>query len=252
MIGPSGAADRSRQPRFAAGPSRWPALATLACAASLYRDIDQLTFRRKRYRVPADGKTRKTITLLAPIEKCPLKAPVDVTCSDSNVSIGGNPTMRPHPKQGIAKATFTVRCSSAEAAGTLKARIFDMEAQASIQGVAPRGSTISVKLEDIDLGSQRYRWRGNVLEIAVRHPAVKRYLGPPPDFSGQDQKHFRVLVAEIVSDAVCSKIIERREMSGVYEDEEADFQFFSAELYSLSSEFAPLAHSLVLSDTEAR
>ena len=225
-----------------------------------YRDVRELMFRRKRYLISADGTTRKTVTLLAPIDAVPATAHVDIVCSDPAISIGGSLLMYPRSALGISEAKFTVRCSKEDAEGTIEARVLGLEARAIVQGVPPKGSTISVKLEDIDLGSQRYRWKGNVLEIAVRHPAVRRYLGPPPSpgqaqeqgFAGQDQKHFRVLLAEIVTDAVCSRIIERREMSGAYEDDETDFQFFSAELYRLASQFAPLAHSLVLPDSEAR
>ena len=38
-----------------------------------------------------------------------------------------------------------------------------------------------------------------------------RYLGSAPDFSGQEETHFRILLAEITAEAVCSRLISRKE-----------------------------------------
>jgi hypothetical protein len=156
--------------------------------------------------------------------------------------------LQPVAKLGIARCSFAVQTSKADAATTLIADVVaGIEASTQLQGIAPKGSGITVKLEDIDLGNQRYRWRSNVLEIAGRHPAPERYLGPASqEFPGQEQRHFRVLLAEIVADAVCSRKIERREARGEYDEEPRDSSFFYAELSNLMTEFAPVAHRLVV------
>jgi len=52
------------------------------------------------------------------------------------------------------------------------------------------------------------------------------------------------LLAEIVADAVCSKIIANREAAGYYDDEDFDWNLFYAEYSKLMTEFLPMAHSL--------
>ena len=76
----------------------------------------------------------------------------------------------------------------------------------------PKGVGIKIKVEDLDLGNQRYQWRQNVLELGAKHPSLKRYLGTKSEgFPGQDSQHFRLLIAEIVAEAVCTKLIAYRE-----------------------------------------
>lgn len=91
--------------------------------------------------------------------------------------------------------------------------------------------------------NQRYRWRQNVLEIAVRHPSLKRYLGEKP-WPGQESKHFRLLLAEIVADAVCSKLMCRHVEGNPEDYEDADWDAYYAEYSRLMTQFLPTAHRL--------
>jgi hypothetical protein len=216
-----------------------------------YEHIQQLMFAKKVYRVPADGK-RKTVVLMAPISLVSSAVSFEVDCSNPEFKIGGNLVLQPMPKLGIARCTFNVRTTKADVSGDLKVRIGSDEASVQLLSRQPKGSGISISLQDIDLANQRYRWRLNVLEIAARHPSLKRYLGRESEnFPGQEQRHFRVLLAEIVSDAVCSKIIERREEVGLYDEEDLDWNFFYAEYSKLQTEFLPMAHKLVVPEKDS-
>ncbi len=111
--------------------------------------------------------------------------------------------------------------------------------------VEPPGADLQIKLEDIDHKNQRYRWRQNLLEIAAKHPSLKRYLGRKEDgFPGQDSKHFRLLLAEIVADAVCAQLLSRNIQDNPEEFEEADWDLYYAEYSKYMTEFLPIAHKL--------
>ena len=103
-----------------------------------------------------------------------------------------------------------------------------------------------IKLEDVDHGALRYRWNKNVLEIGVRHPSLKRYLGPKSEqYPEQDTLHFRVLLAEVVAEALCA-----RRLQGNIDANPRDFEGISGDEYyrhyaRMMSEFLPKAHGLM-------
>ena len=71
---------------------------------------------------------------------------------------------------------MTIKSDGSEATGTLVGTLDDVQSSAGIASRKPLGVDLSIKLEYIDLGNQRYRWRQNVLEIAARHPTVPMVL----------------------------------------------------------------------------
>jgi hypothetical protein len=222
-----------------------------ASEADKYKHVTELKFARKQYRVSTDNK-RKAVVLMAPISLVPVATPFEIGCSNSDFELKGKRTLEPSKVTGIARCVISVRTNKSGASGELVAQVNGQEASVKLVGIEPQGSGISIKLEDIDLGNQRARWRTNVLEIAAKHPSLSRYLGlKSAGFPGQEKPHFRVLLAEIVADAVCSKIIEKREATGQYDDEDCDWNLFYAEYSKLMTEFLPLAHSLQLQTSES-
>ena len=131
-----------------------------------------------------------------------------------------------------------------ETEGILTASTGDMQTSARLLGTQPFGDGIRIKLEDISLGDQRYRWRQNVLEIAARHPALRRYLGAPPKFDGQDEKHFRAVLAEVIAEAVCARLVAESVRSNPEEYADADWSQFYAEYSRLSTSFLPDVHKI--------
>jgi len=104
-----------------------------------------------------------------------------------------------------------------------------------------------IRLEDIDHGSQRYRYTKNVLEVATQHPSLSRYLGNEKDgFPSQDDPHFLVILAEIVSDALCARIVERNEEANEDEDDDTDWNDYYRQFSELMTEFLPIAHKTLL------
>ena len=87
-----------------------------------------------------------------------------------------------------------------------------------------------------------------MLEIAARHPALHRYLGSKDDdFPGQETKHFRLLIAEIVAEAVCAKIVSRDMVDCPEDFEDADWDRFYALYSRYLTEFLPKTHKAQLS-----
>ena len=218
-----------------------------------FKHVDKLMFSRKQARVIAGG-AKKSVLLLAPLSLVSQRTDFEVEC-DGKFEIVGQRMLVPDKEKGIAQCRFAVRCKMENECGTLKVRALAQEASIKLESLPQKGSSPSIKVHDIDLGNQRYMWRGNTLElqIAARHSSLKRYLGRASDnFPGQDTKHFRLLLAEIVADAVCSKIIERREKAGFYDDEQQDWNQFYADFSRLMTQFLPTAHKLVLPDRDVQ
>ena len=148
---------------------------------------------------------------------------------------------------GIAVCKLTVAVLDDDAAPTkVIARLGKHEAETELRAAAAAGAGIVIKLEDVDHGALRYRWNRNVLEIGARHPSLKRYLGPKSEqYPGQDELHFRVLLAEVVAEALCS-----RRLQGNIESNPGDFEGMSWDDYyrhfaRMMSEFLPKAHGLM-------
>ena len=113
------------------------------------------------------------------------------------------------------------------------------------RSVPPEGAGFEINLENLNLGNQRYRLQQNLLEIDAQHPALKRYLGAKADgFLGQDEPHFRLLVAEIVAEAVCTKTLSDNIKANPEEYEDGDWELYYAEYTRLTSKFLPTAHKV--------
>lgn len=217
-----------------------------ASEADRYAQIDRLTFQRRRYTVKT-GTKGKTIRILAPLSLVAEPAVLDIAIGGAgrHLTVHGDRRIKPIPRLGIATCELKLRASDKEASGTMTAKLDSATASAEVRSVLPAGAGIQIKLEDIDHGNQRYRWQQNVLEIATRHPSLRRYLGDKDDgFPGQESIHFRLLLAEIVSDAVCNKMMSRNVDEAPEEYDDADWDLYYAEYSKYMTLFLPIAHRL--------
>ncbi len=130
-----------------------------------------------------------------------------------------------------------------------------------------RGPQIKFELCDKDIGNFRAQWavlegRPNVLQIAGRHKSLARYLGRPNNegkFPGQDNPLYRVLLAEIVAEAVCRKSLQIEAKGRPW-----DFQWASlkdddkisddviSRLQQRLREFLPIAHREMVHEADAK
>jgi len=99
----------------------------------------------------------------------------------------------------------------------------------------------------------------NVLEISATHESIKRYLGPEPDYTGQEKPHFRVLLAEIIAESVCRKALELEIKARPWEfkddfigDPDVILTTVLTHLQKRISNFVAIAHSIMLGITEIK
>jgi hypothetical protein len=198
-------------------------------------------FSKKVYSFQVDS--RKAITLYAPFPGIvSAVTPVEISCSDPRFKIGGSRDLVPHPDLGVAVCKLGLSARQPGLRGQLTASIPGHKCEAEAVSLEPTGASIQIKIEDKSFGDQRYYWRGNVLEIGARHPSLRRYLGVAPEFPGQEGKHFRVLLAEIVSEAVCWRIMNQRTTSRVEDYAGSDWDDYYSEYTKLLTGFLPIAH----------
>jgi hypothetical protein len=148
---------------------------------------------------------------------------------------------------------------------TIKARIDEYSATTLVKVVKrteDKGIPIKIELRNEDYGNFRARWaehegQPNLLLISARHKSLNRYLGPPPEFEGQNKTHFRVILAEIVTESVCRKslVLEAQERSWEFRwaDEKEDriiAESVLSQLHRRMREFAVIAHSIMLDPKE--
>jgi len=125
------------------------------------------------------------------------------------------------------------------------------------------GSPLDIKIVSKNLGVYRAAWssdRPNLLEISANHDSIKRYLGSESEnYPGQDQPHFRILLAEIVAESVCRKSLELEVKTRPYDfkddfvgNPEVIVTTVLARLQQRMRDFVAVAHSIMLNVTDLR
>lgn len=127
---------------------------------------------------------------------------------------------------------------------------------------APPTVPLKFDIRNEDYGSYRAAWavhegKPNLLLISAKHKSLARYLGGPPEFSGQNSPLFRVLIAELVAESVCRKALTMEAMERPwdfrwaelkYEHEIAENVLFR--MQQRINDFVANAHAIMLSDKD--
>ncbi|MGQ0553919.1 MAG: ATP-binding protein [Planctomycetota bacterium] len=220
------------------------AVEVLGSESDKYLHVMTLQFERQRYRALTTAG-RKRVRLVGPIAQFAEPTQVAIRSSSRRFKPPVSVMLQPHEELGIASAEFHVRTPDVEDSCILSATVESQEVTTTLHTIVEAGAGLKIKIEDIDLGNQRYRLQNNVLEIAAKHPSLRRYLGPPKEFPGQNSLEFRVLIAEIVADAVCANVLSRNSQESPEEYEKADWDLYYAEYSALLTQFLPIAHKVV-------
>jgi len=126
------------------------------------------------------------------------------------------------------------------------------------------GPPIKIEIVNEDFVTYRSHWastegKPNLLLVSAKHPSIRRYLGEPPKFEGQDAPHFRILLAEIVAESVCRKALTMEAKDRTWEFHWADLkedqviaELVLTALHKRIREFAADAHAVMLSDAELK
>jgi hypothetical protein len=128
------------------------------------------------------------------------------------------------------------------------AETFGMRATCNLSVVAREEEGVDLKFELVPYSlGQNYRavWdrkEPNKLLITTQHDSVSRYLGSEAEgYPGQHGDAFRVLLAEIISDNVCRRIVEEHAQALPHD-------FDPDKIYLLHNrlmkEFTPIAHRI--------
>ena len=149
--------------------------------------------------------------------------------------------------QGFAKSSvISLAVPTKDGVETANTRVKVVEKE------EPPGVSIDIQLVPDPAGQWRAAWdrdNPNLLKIYAEHPTLVRYLGSrEQQYLGQDQPHFRVLLAEIVADKVVQRILEARAQANprLFSEPERFFFLYSEEMTT----FLPIAHKVMLSDRD--
>ena len=223
-----------------------------------------LEFEHKSYHVK-EGCT-KTLKVFA---QCPelvnQETKITVTSSDSaSVPIIGHCHVVPVIGTNYALGEITIKGRRLiKDAVTITASINGDKAVTKVKVMQKeeKGVKIEIKLRDEDFGTYRAQWaerdgKPNLLLISARHDSIRRYLKYYPEkdeWEGDKEPHFRVLLAEIVTESVCRKSLGLEAESRPWEFKFADFKdphiIVAEVIFQLQKRvrsFAPIAHKIML------
>jgi len=222
---------------------------------------EPLEFEFDSYQV-REGK-RRTIRLFAKYpDVISEAAKVEVTSNDSEgVPIRGRCEIVPIAGSNYACGEVVVQGRKLNAHAEIKALVKEYAASTQvkvIKGEEKGKIPIDIDYRDENFGNFRAVWaehegKPNLLLISARHKSLRRYLGPPPNFEGQDKPYFKILIAEIVTESVCRKslILEAKQRNWEFhwadlKDDDMIAVSVLAELHRRMHEFAAIAHSIML------
>ena len=193
-------------------------------------------------------RLRRSIRLVAPVALARSAGrEFDLELSSDDFRISGPRRLVLSATFGIAVCKLTVAVLDDDAAPTkVTARLGKHKAETELRAAAAAGRG------DCHQAGGRGPWGAAVPVEQERagdrclHPSLKRYLGPKSEqYPGQDELHFRVLLAEVVAEALCA-----RRLQGNIEANPRDFEGMSWDDYyrhfaRMISEFLPKAHGLM-------
>ncbi len=231
------------------------------------RDFSEpLEFEHGSYSIK-EGKTR-TIRLFALYpDLVSQESPVQLNSSDSkSVAIRGSYSISPITGTNYAFSEIRVEGRRLQSTATITANVNGRETSVPVKVVQKRetGVPLEIEIRDEDFYNYRARWadhegKPNLLLISGQHKSLKRYLGPPPDFEGQNTPIFRMLLAEIIAESVCRKVllIDASEHPWDYrladlKDDNVIVDEVLTKLHSRIRDFVSHAHQIMLSDTELK
>ena len=214
---------------------------------------DDLEFERTRYQF-AHNK-RRSILIRAPVQVVNNAGTmaVHIISSDVGVVVLGNSVSLRFDEEAycfLGRAEIDPRVLGARA--TLTASLGNSHATceaivAEREGGGPR---LEIKILDEEQGRYRAYVESKegvtTINIFGGHPAIKRYLGPGPEFPHQDSQYARLLIAEIVAGEATRLVVQRK--NNVPGD--LDGPAFYAEHLLYLTKYLPRCQKTMLGDTE--
>lgn len=205
-----------------------------------------LEFERPRYRLVMDKA--KTVRVRAPLSAYPDGTIMRVTSSTKGVVVldGGKLTLKQNSADLAMEGTIHVEGRTEKDTGVLI--VHDpsgrsAEAQVEVVRREESGAGFETRLVSEYQGDQRAQWNPAYTELKImgEHPAVKLYAGDKDkDYPGQDTPQFKMLTAELMSDAVVRRILQEK-----YKEDELDAGSFYVAHNRLMARLLVRAHRVV-------
>jgi hypothetical protein len=206
----------------------------------------ELEFERPYYRLLVNKP--KPLLVRAPLGSYGEGTPLHITSSNALVVVLDGGHLQLKARKGSAAMVGQIRV---EGRGEIERAVLTatdpngVSANATVSVVRREegGNEFKTELVPEVQGDQRAQWSTDyrTLRIMGEHPAVKPYLGEyKNDYPGQDSGAFRVLLAELISDAVVRRILLEK-----YRDDEVDALTLYVQQYKLMAQFLARAHRIV-------
>lgn len=205
-----------------------------------------LEFERPAYRLVLNKP--KKIKIRAPLGAYPDGTAVRVTSGVRGIVIldGGRVELRRHDEALAMEGTIHVEGRIEKESGDLT--VTDPSHRNATAGAAvvrreESGTEFEPKLVPEFQGDQRAQWNTDYSELRImgEHPAVQPYVGDKEkDYPGQDTREFKMLTAELMSDAVVRRILQEK-----YREDELDAGSFYVMHNKLMARLLVRAHRVV-------
>lgn len=205
-----------------------------------------LEFERPAYRLVLNKP--KKIKVRAPLSAYPDGTLMHVSSNTKGIVVldGGQVELRQRDEALAMEGTIHVEGRVEKENGTLtltdpSRRI--ASASATVVRREESGTEFETKLVPEFQGDQRAQWSGDYSELRImgEHPAVRPYVGEKEkDYPGQDTPEFKMLTAELMSDAVVRRIIQEK-----YREDELDAGSFYVTHNKLMARLLVRAHRIV-------
>lgn len=218
-------------------------------------------FERNTYTIQENS--RKSLKIF--IKKSQLKKKtniVTVDSSDPNVVVrdGGKCTIKP------SSHNYALGEISVEGRGTttpkrpaiITAKYAGEIAKTKVRVIEGKntGGRFDFELTSENLGGLRARWadiehKPNLLKISATHPSISKYFGDEPEFSGQSEPAGRALLAELITENFCVRILneEMKERPGGFKFGNGlpidDLDTIITNLRKKINKFSVIAHNIL-------
>jgi hypothetical protein len=165
---------------------------------------ETLQFEKNRYQLAWTKK--KCIRILAPVELVATEGKnVRIESTDAGIVVlGKGVALTLDEDLEYYTADVTVEARRLGSKTTLRAKLGGVSAECAVVVAREEGGpTLRIKFDSTPAGNFRaiVEPEGEVvwIKIMAEHPAIKRYLGPAPEYLGKDLIASKTIVAEIVA-----------------------------------------------------
>jgi hypothetical protein len=214
---------------------------------------EDLEFERARYQLA--HQRRRLLRLRAPVEVINEAdtTVVRVVSSDQGVVVlGGTVDLEFDEEEMCFVGRVQVDPRVLGARATLTATLGTASARCEVVVAQNEGGGPRLKIKIVDDAQGRFRAfvdrEGEVTTINILggHPAIRRYLGPGPDFPNQESLQARLTIAEIIAGEAARLVVEKKYRA----PGDLDGPEFYSEHLLYMEKYLPRCHRMMLTDHE--